>query len=70
MTTEDHATRMAALAERMAQGVEAGIEAQMRLLLAEMEALLAIMPTAAPQTEAERLATEASVEEGFDNMPV
>lgn len=48
-------------------------EAQMlHLVQAEMDALgnLVLSPPKLPMTEAEKLAAEAEVEEGFDNMPV
>jgi hypothetical protein len=39
-------------------------------LLAEMLALGSMLPGHAPETEQERIAHDAEVEAGFDNMPV
>lgn len=66
----DEVARMTRIQERMAEGLVPGAETAMRLLLAEMEALLSILPGAEPMTEAERSASEAEVEAGYDNMPV
>ena len=53
-----------------AEVLEAGIELQaagLKLLLAEMHALATLMPPGKPAGAAE---TDASIEAGFDNMPV
>ena len=52
-----------------AELLQAGIALQaqgLRLLLAEMEALAAMLPVTPPPTPA----SEAETEAGFDNMPV
>ena len=43
---------------------------QMRSLLAEMEALLAILPTGDPGPGRSDLPSEDEIEASFDNMPV
>lgn len=53
-----------ALAERMAEGQAAAAEVGLRVLLAEMQALSLVMPSAYhPRSDAE-------IEADFDNMPV
>jgi len=73
MTGKDM-TGMAAL---MGEAVEAMAGAQalgLALLRAEMEALGQVLPGHAsaegPEEEARRMAEEAAVEAGFDNLPV
>ena len=44
--------------------------AQMRRLLAEMEALLEILPAAASDRAPAEPTEDETVEQGFDNMPV
>ncbi len=65
---------MAQMTERMTDMARAGQTFSMQALLAEMKALTVIMGgvgAADPdRTEAQRLAHEAEVEAGFDNMPV
>lgn len=63
---------LARLAGEVSQAViEAEVQA-LQLVQAEVDALgnLALVPGPRPETEAERKAREAEVEEGFDNMPV
>lgn len=57
-----------ALAERMAEGQQFATEIGLRVLLAEMQALAALLP--AVGTEHAHLPTDAEIEDGFDNMPV
>ncbi|WP_135449100.1 hypothetical protein [Tabrizicola caldifontis] len=61
------------LIRKEAELLQAGIELQgqnLELLLAEMQALAALMPGAkVPGTQLHH-PTEAETEEGFDNMPV
>jgi hypothetical protein len=61
---------LAEMAAQVLAGLPAATEAQMRLAIAEMEALMRLTPGTPPQTEAERIEAEAAVEDGFDNMPV
>ncbi|HSF65184.1 MAG TPA: hypothetical protein VLA78_12395 [Paracoccaceae bacterium] len=53
-----------ALAERMAEGQQAAAEVGLRVLLAEMQALAAVLPAAHPPR------SDAEIEADFDNMPV
>jgi hypothetical protein len=74
MQTEDPATLIddlrvfaeetGALAERMAEGQQMATEVGLRVLLAEMEALAAVLPATAGHR------SDAEIEADFDNMPV
>jgi hypothetical protein len=58
------------LIKQEAEVLEAGIALQaegLKLLLAEMQALATLIPPGKPASAAE---TDASIEAGFDNMPV
>jgi hypothetical protein len=66
----DEVARLTQIQSRMSEGLVPGSETAMRLLLAEMEALLSILPGAQPRSEVEQSASEAEVEAGYDNMPV
>lgn len=83
MSLQDDLVRMTHAAEGAADLAAQGQRMAMSVLLAEMQALTAILPgqwhplwTGAPSTEeaaaaeARHRAEEASVEEAFDNMPV
>lgn len=78
MTTENDLRQMARMADTAADMAMAGQAASMKVLLAEMRALSALLPAfgAAPvspdsaEEEARLLAREAETEAGFDNMPV
>jgi|APEBP8051073178_1049388.scaffolds.fasta_scaffold00054_65 hypothetical protein len=61
---------LAEMAGQFLAGLPAATEAQMRLAMAEMEALMRLTPATPPRTDAERQEAEAAVEDGFDNMPV
>ena len=78
MTMEKDLRQAARLAGDAADLAEAGQEATLALLLAEMKALTALMPGAMPHLragnaraeEARERTTDAEVEALFDNMPV
>jgi hypothetical protein len=57
-----------ALAERMAEGQHFATEIGLRVLLAEMQALAALLPAVSPTLA--HLESDAEIEAGFDNMPV
>ena len=57
-----------ALAERMAEGQHLATQIGLRVLLAEMQALAALLPAVGPLHG--DLETDAEIEAGFDNMPV
>lgn len=70
MPNQSQITSLADLAGQTAeQSVRVGAMG-LGLLLAEMQALGALMPGHVPTSEADARAHEAEVEAGFDNMPV
>ncbi|GEM_PF-5674755 len=70
MATEHKTLPLAELAAKMAETSLVGGNAALAILTGEMQALGAVLPVTQPMTEAEALAHEAEVEDGFDNMPV
>lgn len=79
MTKESDLQKISSLATQVAQAAALGSTAGLNLLLAEMNALSAMMPgmTAArpsgcscEEQEARARAADAEVEASFDNMPV
>lgn len=78
MNVQKDLAQMAHLAEEAAEFAVAGQKAAMGMLLAEMQALSAILPGQsrgaadedARAAEERQRAEEARVEEAFDNMPV
>lgn len=79
MKQEQDFRRMSRLAAEAADAVAQGSTAGLNLLLAEMQALCALMPgeartrcgcEASAETEERARATDAEVESSFDNMPV
>ena len=79
MTKETDLQKISSLATQVAQAAAIGSTAGLNLLLAEMNALSAMMPgmTAAlpsecscEEQEARARAVDAEVEASFDNMPV
>lgn len=71
-TPEEGMVDLAKLAGEMTEAVVEAEVQMLHLVQAEMDALgnLVLTPPKHPMTEAEKLAAEAEVEEGFDNMPV
>ena len=71
-TPEDGLVQMAKLAGEVTQAVIEAEAQALHLVQAEMDALgnLILTPPRQPATEADRLADEARIEDGFDNMPV
>lgn len=71
-TPEESLVDLAKLAGEVTQAVVEAETQVLHMVQAEMDALgnLVLMPPKHPATEAERLAEEEAVEEGFDNMPV
>ncbi|MEF3046573.1 hypothetical protein [Pseudotabrizicola sp. L79] len=79
MGQDEDMKRMSDLAGQMAQAAAKGSTAGLSLLLAEMNALSAMMPgvfgmpqpaLSAKEQEERRRQQEAEVEDSFDNMPV
>lgn len=79
MSKESDLQKISSLANQMAQAAALGSTAGLNLLLAEMNALSAMMPgmsaaktsgCTCEEQEARARAVEAEVEAGFDNMPV
>lgn len=70
MGTEQDLRRIADLAKMTTETAARGSTIGLAALLAEMQALGAMLPCHSTQTEAERRAVEAETEAMFDNMPV
>lgn len=69
---EEGMVDLAKLAGEMTQAVVEAEAQMLHMVQAEMDALgnLVLMPPRHPQTEEEKRAEEAAIEDGFDNMPV
>ncbi len=70
MGTEEDLRRIAALAQSAADQAARGANVGLSVLLAEMQALGAVLPGVVRPTPVDAAKHEAEVEEGFDNMPV
>jgi hypothetical protein len=70
MGKQDDFHQIAELAGRAAEQAVQGNAAALSLLLAEMQALGALMPGLSNPVPQDEVAHDAEVEAGFDNMPV
>lgn len=70
MGTEEDLRRIAALAQNAADQAAHGANVGLSVLLAEMQALGAVLPGVVRPPPVDAAKHEAEVEEGFDNMPV
>ncbi|MFN3844672.1 MAG: hypothetical protein ACK4RZ_02480 [Paracoccaceae bacterium] len=70
MGTEEDLRRIAALAQTAADQAARGANVGLSVLLAEMQALSAVLPGVVHPHPKEAATLDAEVEAGFDNMPV
>ncbi|MFN7224742.1 MAG: hypothetical protein ACK4MS_12040 [Paracoccaceae bacterium] len=70
MGTEEDLRRIAALAQTAADQAARGANVGLGVLLAEMQALSAVLPGMVHAQPKDAAKEDAEVEAGFDNMPV